>query len=394
MTAPAVAKARYRRDLVPELDGLRAIAVLLVLWVHLPPLALGPEMLRLSAALQPGAAGVDLFFVLSGFLITRILLADRQAGLPLRRFMARRCLRIFPIYYLTLLVMSGGLSSAELWAALSYTSNWVFPFLPGYSAVEHCWSLAVEEQFYLLWPPVVALLPPQHSRRVLCRLILPLGLLLPLAAMVFGPWEQHGDLLTELVLRASPVCFLILGLGALVAFAEPRLRGRRRRLCAAAGLALAASWLFSAPSLRPFGILPELDAPGVDPAALRSVSVPLSTLSAAFGSLAALLLVLAVEGMAFGLAPLLRSRILRGIGRISYGLYLYHLPIFGCPGIWGPDPLAPSCVRVLLVLGLCMGLAVVSYRMVEKPLLELGRRARSAASVDRPESAPAGVPGA
>jgi len=119
----------------------------------------------------------------------------------------------------------------------------------------------------------------------------------------------------------------------------------------------------------------------VDPAALRSVSVPLSTLSAAFGSLAALLLVLAVEGMAFGLAPLLRSRILRGIGRISYGLYLYHLPIFGCPGIWGPDPLAPSCVRVLLVLGLCMGLAVVSYRMVEKPLLELGRRARSAASM-------------
>lgn len=391
MTAPPVAEARYRRDFIPELDGLRAIAVLLVLWVHLPPLALGPEMLRLSAALQPGAAGVDLFFVLSGFLITRILLAERQAGLPLRRFLARRCLRIFPIYYLTLLVMSGGLSSAELWATLTYTSNWVFPFLPGYSAVEHCWSLAVEEQFYLLWPPLVALLPLEHSRRVLVGLIVPLGLLLPVVAMIFGPWDLHGDLLTELLLHASPVCFLILGLGSLVAFAEPRLRGNRRRLCAAAGLALAAFWLFSTPGLRLFGILPEPGAPGMDAASVRSVSVPMSVISAAFGSLAALLLCLAVEGMSFGPAPALRSRMLRGIGRISYGLYLYHLPIFSCPGIWGPDPLAPSSVRVLLVLGLCLAVATASYRFIEKPLLDLkfalpqaGLGSRAAASSPHP----------
>ena len=99
------ADPRFRKDHIPELDGLRGIAVLMVLWVHLQIGAFGPAVARLRTLLLPGDFGVDLFFVLSGFLITRILLVDRSVGVPVRYFVMRRFLRIFPIYYLTIALL-------------------------------------------------------------------------------------------------------------------------------------------------------------------------------------------------------------------------------------------------------------------------------------------------
>ena len=92
---------------LPVLDGLRAVAVLLVLWCHVPLATAGyPEWLRTANTLVgPGGTGVELFFVLSGFLITRILIREREQQVPVRWFLLRRILRIFPIYYLLLLVM-------------------------------------------------------------------------------------------------------------------------------------------------------------------------------------------------------------------------------------------------------------------------------------------------
>ena len=152
---------------LPSLDGLRAIAVLLVLWQHVPLHTEGyPLWLEQARWLvNPGNLGVELFFALSGFLITRILLAEQRAGHQVRWFLLRRMLRIFPIYYLLLMVMAFWRPADELaWCAL-YVSNFADVFAPaaGPKPLGHTWSLCVEEHFYLLWPLAVAFGGPEKA---------------------------------------------------------------------------------------------------------------------------------------------------------------------------------------------------------------------------------------
>jgi peptidoglycan/LPS O-acetylase OafA/YrhL len=142
------------------LNGIRALAVLGVLWHHAGPAA-GVQAIHLN-----GFLGVDLFFVLSGLLITGLLLQEQAATgrIALAKFYVRRSLRIFPLYYAVLaalslyFVLSAGASSQreaflrELPWQLSYTSNWV----PIHSMLAISWSLSTEEQFYLVWPPLLA----------------------------------------------------------------------------------------------------------------------------------------------------------------------------------------------------------------------------------------------
>lgn len=154
---------------LPHLDGIRAIAVLMVVVSHWYE---GPSLLHYG-----GAMGVGLFFVLSGYLITGILLDqqnDFQSDIPgvkkkiLTTFYIRRTLRIFPVYYLyiTILVVLGIGSSREIWPwlygygynfLLFFTNNWY----SGY--VEHLWSLAIEEQYYLIWPALLLFCPPRWN---------------------------------------------------------------------------------------------------------------------------------------------------------------------------------------------------------------------------------------
>jgi peptidoglycan/LPS O-acetylase OafA/YrhL len=149
------------------LDGLRAISVVAVIWCHVA----GPQQLNL---LNQGNKGVDLFFAISGFLVTTLLLREyRERGsISLTQFYIRRSLRIFPLYYavlflycvLVLATMRGTVKAAEFWdnlpAFLTYTSNW---FVDLNGAGSHgttfyfAWSLATEEQFYLFWPALLLL---------------------------------------------------------------------------------------------------------------------------------------------------------------------------------------------------------------------------------------------
>ena len=365
----------FRKDYVPELDGLRGIAVLLVLWVHLPALALGTPIADFRAALLPGNVGVDLFFVLSGFLITRILLVDRERGVPLRYFLARRFLRIFPIYYLTIAVLMPRLDPVEELACATYTSNYVFLFREPTSALEHTWSLAVEEHFYLLWPPLVAFLSPRTSRRVILLAVLPLGVLSCGWALFMGDWQTHATALKEFCQRASNVRFFSLGLGALVAFHEQLLRTHIRRTILVIAGACVIAWSFSRTGLETTGVdqfLARIPATGGDP---RSFLPPIQALAIPFGSAAAVIACVAYSKSRWPHAALMRARPLQWIGRISYGLYLYHFPIFGA-GVWGPEPGVPSGVRVAGVLLLSVGLAALSYVLFEKPLLNYGARFR------------------
>src|SRR5271157_2250169 len=146
----------------PELDGLRGIAILAVLGAHtgVPGFADGG-----------GGAGVTLFFVLSGYLITSLLLAERgrTGRVDLRAFYVRRALRLFPALAAVLLVVAGLLAIGAMPATatantdyrivfagvVAYVANWVAVAGQSIGMLGHCWSLAVEEQFYILWPTLL-----------------------------------------------------------------------------------------------------------------------------------------------------------------------------------------------------------------------------------------------
>jgi peptidoglycan/LPS O-acetylase OafA/YrhL len=175
---------------IPSLDGLRGVSILLVTICHIPEIAgvVLPE--QVATLFKRGDLGVDAFFVISGFLITHLLLREHEkhGTISLPAFYLRRTLRIFPAYYFFLFAMSllcfAGFYNVtfDMWLrALTYTENFA---TGGSHATGHLWSLAVEEQFYLVWPLTVVMLSPR-------RAIWGAALALATAPVVrFYAWEQ------------------------------------------------------------------------------------------------------------------------------------------------------------------------------------------------------------
>ncbi|MBL9078365.1 MAG: acyltransferase [Planctomycetes bacterium] len=348
---------------LPVLDGLRAIAVLMVLWNHVPRTLPGyPEWLVYAEILiGPGGFGVELFFVLSGFLITRILIAEREQGVPVRWFLLRRCLRIFPIYYLLLAVMLVVRPSADIaWCAV-YLSNFKSLFAPVDGPLAHTWSLCVEEHFYLLWPLAVAFLPARMAPLLLGCVVVPLA--------IGGAWLVSELVPTEqanvVVQHAEPFRFLTLGTGALLAFHEARLRTMPRHALGL-GLALVAVAVVLHPYVLFFRPALQQEAPWVDPR-----YGPLLWLVQSGSLCTGLVLLALLLGQRFPANPL-AWRPLRAIGRISYGLYLYHLPLY----YWLLLP-APSGTAVLTAVGASFAVATASWFVVERPLLRVAARFRA-----------------
>jgi peptidoglycan/LPS O-acetylase OafA/YrhL len=346
---------------LPILDGLRGIAVLLVLWAHVSPFTPGyPQwLLRLRFYHDPGIQGVDLFFVLSGFLITRILLAEREQGRPVRWFLLRRVLRIFPIYYLLLAIVWFARGGADVpWCAV-YLSNFHFAFGGGVTSLTHTWSLCVEEHFYLLWPPIVAFGGPFVARRAIWWGFVPLAL----ATIVWFLWLAPSPH-SELALRyTSPVRFLSLAAGCLLAFHEPGLQARPRlHRWLGLGLILLGALVSNALLVA----LPmELGAEPLLTPQYFQVSYLASALSVSTG-----LLLCCVCAAERGLLRLLAAAPLRAIGRISYGLYLYHLPLFQ----WLGEPATVG--NQALAVAAAFAAATASYWVIERPILRFGARLR------------------
>lgn len=320
--APSRASAR---ETVPALDGLRGVAIILVILWHcaartqFPPDQLG--LLRPVAL--AGWSGVDLFFALSGFLITRLLLAEERAhGAPgaidLRRFYIRRGLRLLPAFYLVLLlnllvfplfpiftsVPRQGLAPVEGLAVATYWSNYYYAYarVDPVPAVGIYWSLCVEEHFYVLWPFVLLLVrSPRHR------------LLAAAAACAVVPvlrWTgaEHSSVAAIHVLSHYRMDSILWGaLGALLFEPAQRRPGARRIVLGALVVTVAGGF------------------------ASAHMGVSPSRIGQAFGlsALAALGTALTVEVAAARtlLARALEVAPLRGLGRVSYGAYLLHFQV-------------------------------------------------------------------
>ncbi len=359
---------------IPALDGARGAAILLVLLYHyvaVPiPEAAGGGWHIVRQMLSKGWSGVDLFFVLSGFLITRILLHHREAENYFRVFYLRRVARIFPLYYFVLLLFwslrwvaqQGNLLPAALFA--SAMPLWpYFLYLQNFSMVLHgtfgneflavTWSLAVEEQFYLFLPFLVR----KSERRKFPVLagflvIFPLMLRYTLGSghfydFVLMPWRMDA-----------------LFFGALLAIVE----------AAPGGLALAQ---------RYGGVLKAVLGVLVAFFVYTSFAEPLGTLKHFFllGLMYALLILLLISDDSAWLAHLFKAPFLRFLGGISYGIYLFHQMVNGILHALvlhrSPRLVDAHSAAVTVLAGLvtCL-LALATYHGFEKRLIAWGHRFR------------------
>jgi len=385
---------------IPALDGLRGLAILGVLLFKasegLAPATWGGRIVGQVSGC--GWAGVDLFFVLSGFLISGILLDTKGSPHFFRNFYARRTLRVFPLYYGVLLVSvlllprllamdDPGVArivrnQAWLW---TYTTNIAFLikrqvfFDAGWLRFNHFWSLAIEEQFYLVWPLLIYLLT---RRRLAIACWAMVGGALALRMALYFAHQRPGAMFYPTPCRTDS-----LAMGALLAIAIrrpdglPICQGLARRAALASGLALLAVWAWRG----------KLDVNDI------------TTLTFGF----TLLAVFAASILALALDPsptnrwakLLERRPLRLLGKYSYAMYVLHMLV-----IWAMDRRvtidwfirkahSEALGMVLHAAAFCAATMVagfVSWHLYEKHFLRLKRFFPDRATFPSPLFAPGG----
>jgi len=358
------------RPKMPELDVLRGIASLSVFFYHGLYYArdfslFTPVQRRILFAFSPGQFGVNLFFVLSGFLITGLLLDSRARPDYYRRFYVRRALRILPAYYaiLLLLAVTRTASSSFLVMSLFYCANLslIFGIKMSYPVL---WSLAVEEQFYLVWPTVI-------HRITARRLAILAGAIIiasPISRLVCFLPTQHANL-------SDSGCYYFtwntmdgLACGALLAIAVREFCSDRRGLLRLSVLCLGFALMMALIGV-PFGILTRQSKLG---SALQAVPWNIG-----FTGIIGIVLLI-------GTSPrksLVTSPVLIFFGSISYGLYMIHQLVFlgysrflagalpmslgqpnSWPGIW---------LRLAIVATVAVGISYLSRRYFEEPFLRL-----------------------
>lgn len=355
------------RSYYPALDGLRGVAILLVILHH---------NFDFSNYFLYGSLGVDLFFVLSGFLITDIILHSMGEPGFLKNFYIRRVLRIFPVYYLLLIVslfilpplLKGQVdldyyvsNQAWMW---TYLQNWLFIFKEPYGSnmLLHTWSLAVEEQFYLVWPLLILWIRRPKRLIVIAGSIF---LLTIVARSVLWVLEIDGLAYSSLYTftRIDGLC--IGSLVALLRFIRSDFISKHMALIVLVMAAFNFGFYFANTSRDTH--LPYLAFVGY------------STLAVLFG----LLVHDAVIQKSKWIQLILNTRILKFFGKISYALYVFHLPInilllpLTLEWITASGEMSLTAARTIAAILLAIAaiiLSTLSAHFFEKPFLQLKQR--------------------
>lgn len=318
----------YRLGRRPALDGVRGLAVLAVVVGHVLP----------TGSSNAGTVGVNAFFTLSGFLITRLLIEERlvTGGIRLRSFYVRRWRRLVPaaaaflLVATVLLTMEGASRLPVIWSALS-VANFANLAQQPMAGLAHMWSLSMEEQFYLAWPPVLALL--LRHRRLLVPAI---AAAVVLSAAVLGYLALTGASSQRVMFGPDSRASAIL-IGCLLACLMEKLSHLpfRGPLAAVGAITLLscmtpmmqASWTLLPTALGAFFLV------------LWAASVPSST---------------ALRALSW--PPLV------GAGKISYGIYLWHMPF-----ALAFSSTLPFSEALILTLVTSIGIALASYGLLERP---------------------------
>lgn len=340
---------------IRQLDSLRGIAVILVIISHWVSQA------SIINRLPIGGMGVDIFFVLSGFLITKILFEARNSGAPavgiIKNFYVRRALRIFPAYYLTIFLLYAFHQYTEsdirqnFAYFLTYTSNFYFFNIDRWDGmVSHLWSLAVEEQFYLFWPFMMLFTSKKYLPHVIIGFI------------AIGVGSQIALRENDMMDVLTWTCFDSFGMGALLSWMWTFRPGMLNRYFTFITIAAVAAFIVFCTGV------PDVAWP----------YVPFRTLISIM-TLWVIAYIIIRTDQRMGLGFLLNNRLLIFVGKISYGLYLFHLSVPGLtywlikpyvnPLVRGNVPLTPFYLVVNTAL-LWM-IAVFSYYIIEKRFLDL-----------------------
>lgn len=371
MTATALPAAPVVLGRRPELDGLRAIAVTLVLLQHTGDLLIAEHPSFTGGPLLPGGfLGVDLFFVLSGFLITGLLLEERarHGRIRFRTFYLRRVLRLVPALLVVLAGTVAYVAStgrplrpqlAGVAGAVAYVWNWLTAWGAdvGDFGLGHLWSLSIEEQFYLAWP-----------------------LALALAVALVPRWRHAPVALCAAVLAATIASRLVLLDRGALADAYVRTDTRLDGLMVGAAASI---WLHRGGRLPAW--LGQLVAPALVALVVLSATTSLADrwLYAWGFTAVALVSAVIVTGTVAGtpLARLLASGPVVWLGGVSYVLYLVHYPVFQAVG----EQLAGAPVVVRVVTGLALTLVgtLACHHLVERPFLRLKDKVTATASASR-----------
>jgi peptidoglycan/LPS O-acetylase OafA/YrhL len=368
------------RDHIESLDGVRGLAILMVVvhnasWIqsHEAP----SFIIKLTIAVtSTWWVGVSLFFVLSGVLITGILVTDRGSPGYFQSFFVRRALRIFPLYYaflaIAFFVGPRVIDNPEWQASVRDNQLWYWTYLQNWprdngaiAGLPHLWSLAVEEQFYLVWPVVVLLIPP----RILAAVCFAIVAITPVIRfMALSLSLPHAKTFVYAVARWDA-----LAIGALIAILLHGERGRawlQQYAFPVAGLSLTALLFFVAIHRGFHAGDPEVDVYGQLLIAVLFAAVIGGT-------------VVSAGTIGTALQRALSRPWLRFLGKYSYAIYLFHAPMhhLSAPQLshWvnSGEPLQVLLKLVAydaFVLASSIGLALLSWNILEKPFLQLRNR--------------------